>query len=204
LRLYFYDGSSYDLITSLGSGTRDTWTHYTKTTTDSQYFKNNFKIRYTTNGNGQIWIDDVIIKTNKKELLNDSFESVYWGENWWNPGLKSAEEASSYLVSKLQMTNDQDEFNALGVGVGGMYGGPDVDWLKNKIVWPQPGHIAPPYTAGWVKTIISWQDFQKAISEIFRNYFGISNNNNVKIISATPTTDPNPENNAVGITLIPH
>ena len=57
------------------------------------------------------------------------------------------------------MTNDKDEFNSLGVGVGGMYGGPDVDWLKNKIVWPQPGHIAPPYIAGWVKTITSWQEF---------------------------------------------
>ena len=102
------------------------------------------------------------IKTNTKELLNDSFESDYWAEHWWNPGLKSAEEASSYLTTTLQMTSDQDEFDALGVGVGGMYGGPDVDWLKNKIVWPQPGHIAPPYTAGWVKTITSWQDFEES------------------------------------------
>ena len=90
---------------------------------------------------------------------------------------------------------------ALGVGVGGMYGGPDVDWLKNKIVWPQPGHIAPPYTAGRVQTITSWQDFEGAIREIFRGYFGISNNNNVKIISATPITDPNPDNNEVSIIL---
>jgi len=208
-KLYFFDGSSYDSIASFGSGTKDTWRHYTKTlssskTSDKQYFINNFKIRFdTTNGNGQVWIDDVIIKTNKKELLNDSFESDYWGINWWNPGLKSAEEASSYLINKLQMTNDQDEFNSLGVGIGGMYGGPDVDWLKNKIVWPQPGHIAPPYTAGWVKTITSWQDFEKAIKEIFRNYFGISNNNNVKIISAIPTTDPNPGNNEVSIILTP-
>jgi len=210
-KLYFFDGSSYDSIASFGSGTKDTWRHYTKSlssskTSDQQYFKNNFKIRFDTtniNTGGQVWIDDVTIKTNKKELLNDSFESDYWGENWWNPGLKSAEEASSYLNKTLQMTSDQDEFNSLGVGVGGMYGGPDVDWLKDKIVWPQPGHIAPPYIAGWVKTITSWQDFAKAISEIFRSYFGISNNNNVKIISATPTTDPDPENNAVGITIIP-
>jgi uncharacterized repeat protein (TIGR01451 family) len=207
LKLYFFDGSSYDSIASFGSGTKDKWIHYTKTTNDPQYFKNNFKIRFdTTNINvgGQVWIDDVTIKTNKKELLNDSFESNYWGQNWWNPGLKSAEEASSYLIKTLQMTNDQDEFNSLGVGVGGMYGGPDVDWLKNRIVWPQPGHIAPPYMAGWVKTITSWQDFQRAIREIFKSYFGISNNNSVKIISATPITDPNPENNAVEITIIPH
>jgi uncharacterized repeat protein (TIGR01451 family) len=204
LKLYFFDGSSYDSIASFGTGTKDKWIHYTKTTTDSQYFKNNFKILYRTNGGGQIWIDDVRIKTNTKELLNDSFESDYWGENWWNPGLKSSEVASLYLNKTLQMTNNKDEFNALGVGVSGMYGGPDVEWLKNKIVWPQPGHIAPPYITGWVKTITSWQDFQTAISEIFRGYFGISTNNNVKIISATPTTDPDQKNNEVSIILTPH
>ncbi len=150
-----------------------------------------------------VWIDDVKIKTNTKVLLNDSFESDYWAENWWNPGLKSAEEASSYLINKLQMTNNQDEFNALGVGVGGMYGGPDVDWLKNKIVWPQPGHIAPPYTAGWVNTIRSWQEFANTISEILGSYFGLSNINNVEIISATPSTDPNTENNEANIVIIP-
>jgi uncharacterized repeat protein (TIGR01451 family) len=203
LRLYFYDGSTYDSIASLGGGSKDTWLHYTKTVTDPQYFKNNFKIRFTTNGAGSVWIDDVKITTNVHMLLNDSFESDYWGENWWNPGLKSAEEASSYLIQKLQMTSDQDEFDALGVGVGGMYGGPDVDWLKDKIVWSQPGHIAPPYLAGWVKTIISWQEFEKTISEIFRGYFGISNLNEVQIISATPMTDPHSDNNDAHLVLTP-
>jgi hypothetical protein len=102
------------------------------------------------------------------------------------------------------MTNNKDEFNTLGVGVGGMYGGPDIDWLKNKIVWPQPGHIAPPYTVGWVKTITSWQDFEKAIREIFSEYFDFSNINNVKIMSATPATDPDLGNNEVSIILTPH
>ena len=203
LYLYFYNGNTYNRIVNLADATEDRWNHYTYTTTSSQYFKQNFRIQFRSQlgGGENVWIDDVSIKTNTKELLNDSYESDYWGENWWNPGLESAEEASSYLINKLQMTNDQDEFNSLGVGVGGMYGGPDVDWLKNKIVWPQPGHIAPSYTAGWVKTITSWQEFAQTICEIFRGYFGISNNNNVKIISATPSTDPNSENNEVSIIL---
>jgi hypothetical protein len=202
-KLFFYDGSSYDSIASLGGGAKDIWLHYTKTTTDSQYFKNNFKIRFTTNGVGSVWIDDVRIRTNTNVLLNDSFECEYWAVNWWNLGLKSVEDAQSYLVNKLQMTSNQDQFNALGVGVGGMYGGPDVYWLKNRVVWPQPGRIAPPYIAGWVKTITSWQEFADTISEILGTYFGISNINNVVIISATPSTDPNPENNEANIVIIP-
>ena len=210
-KLYFFDGNVYNSIASFGSGTKDTWRHYTKTllwsnVAHQKYFKNNFKIRFDTttiNFGGQVWIDDVRIKTNTKELLNDSYESNYWAQNWWNPGLKSAEDAQSYLVNKLQMTTNQDEFNALGVGVGGMYGGPDVDWLKNNIAWPQPGHLAPPYIPGWVKTITSWQEFEKTISEIFASYFGFSNINNVEIISATPSTDPNLKNNEVSIILTP-
>jgi uncharacterized repeat protein (TIGR01451 family) len=203
LKLFFYDGSSYDSIVSLGASAKDTWIHYTKTTTDSQYFKNNFKIRFTTSGVGSVWIDDVKIKTNTNVLLNDSFEGDYWAKNWWNLGLKSVEDAQTYLISKLQMTNNQDQFNALGVGVGGMYGGPDVDWLKNRVVWPQPGHIAPPYIAGWVNTTRSWQEFANTISEILGSYFGLSNINNVAIISATPSTDPNTENNEANIVIIP-
>ncbi len=206
LYLYFYNGISYKYITSLGGGTEDTWLHYTTTITSSEYFKQYFKIRLKAQPDflENVWIDDVRIQTNTKELLNDSFEGDYWAENWWNPGLKSAEEASSYLNSTLQMTNDQDEFNVLGVGVGGMYGGPDVNWLQHRIVWPQPGRLAPPYVAGWVQTITTWQDFEKSISEIFRGYFGISNSNNVKIISAIPMTDPNSNNNEVSIILTPH
>jgi len=205
LFLYLYNGDSYILIANLADNTEDTWHHYTYATTSSQYFKSTFKIQFRSQcGLGEnVWIDDVRIKTNTKELLNDSFESDYWGENWWNPGLQSAEEAVSYLLNTLEMTSDQDECNALGVGIGGMYGGPDVDWLKNRIIWPQPGHIAPPYTAGWVRTITTWQDFEETITEIFKDYFGISNLNNARIIAVIPSTDPQPGNNQGSIVLTP-
>ncbi len=203
LYLYYYNGNTYNFITSLGGGTEDTWLHFTHTTTSSQYFKSNFRVRlkggcdYAEN----VWIDDVAIQTNAIEVLLDGFESGYWGEHWWNPALKSAEEASAYLINILQMVYGYDELNCLGVGVGGMYGGPDNDWLKNKIVWPQPGHLAPPYAAGWIKSITTWQDFEQAIQEIFANYFDFSNSNYVKILSAIPSTDPLSGNNEVSIIL---
>jgi len=205
LYLYYYNGNTYNYITSLGGGAEDTWLHFTHTTTSSQYFKPNFRIllRGGCEVSENVWIDNVVIQTNTKELLNDGFESEYWGENWWNPALKSAEEASTYTVNTLQMVQGYDELNCLGVGVGGMYGGPDNDWLKSKIVWPQPGHLAPPYAAGWVKSITTWQEFEEAICEIFRNYFEFSNSNYVKIISATPFTDPLSGNNEVHIILSP-
>ncbi|MGQ9611176.1 MAG: VWA domain-containing protein, partial [bacterium] len=38
LELYFYNGTSYNLIASLGGGTKNTWLHYTNTITNPQYF----------------------------------------------------------------------------------------------------------------------------------------------------------------------
>jgi hypothetical protein len=65
LRLYFFDGSTTDTIASLGNtGSDNTWEYYTYTTTDTQYFRNDFYIRIRTNNMGygdQVYIDDVLI-----------------------------------------------------------------------------------------------------------------------------------------------
>ena len=64
LTLYYFDGSSYDLIDELDdNGSDDTWIHYTAKITDNQYFVSDFKIRFdATLGSGErAWIDDVII-----------------------------------------------------------------------------------------------------------------------------------------------
>lgn len=63
LTLSYYDGSSYNDITDLGSNTYGIFLHYTDTITDSQYFISNFKIRFTSNlGNSEnVWVDDVLI-----------------------------------------------------------------------------------------------------------------------------------------------
>jgi hypothetical protein len=63
LTLSYYDGSAYDPIANLGGGTRGTWLHYSAFITDSQYFKSNFRIRFTSSlGSGEyVWVDDVLI-----------------------------------------------------------------------------------------------------------------------------------------------
>ena len=74
LVLYFYDGSNWDSIASLGnSGSNNAWNHYQQTFTDTQYFKTNFRIRfYTTLGYGEIvYIDDVLIT---KEVPGVNYE----------------------------------------------------------------------------------------------------------------------------------
>ncbi len=35
-------------------------------------------------------------------------------------------------------------------GIGDVESGRDVPWLRDRIAYPQPGHLAPPWTPGWV------------------------------------------------------
>jgi len=64
LRLYYYDGSSYVQISTLGGDTEDTWLHYTEKVTDNRYFVSNFRIRFRSSlrSGEDVWIDDVSIK----------------------------------------------------------------------------------------------------------------------------------------------
>jgi len=63
LRLYYYNGSTYVEMPTIGGGAEDTWLCYTATVTDPQYFVSNFRIRFNaTLGNGEnVWVDDVVI-----------------------------------------------------------------------------------------------------------------------------------------------
>lgn len=63
--------------------------------------------------------------------------------------------ARNYAITKLLMTPSQDEFDAEYVGSPGFYS----DWLKNNLVWPQPGYYQPPYNGkGWVRVVESAQE----------------------------------------------
>ena len=65
ISLVYYDGSHYDNIAYLDSlGSDDTWLHYNQTITDSQYLKNNFRIRFDASlgNNENAYVDDVLIK----------------------------------------------------------------------------------------------------------------------------------------------
>ena len=62
-RVYFYDGSNWDQIVDLGNQGEDSWRQYIYSTSDGQYMKSNFRIRFDSNlgGSETIWIDDVTI-----------------------------------------------------------------------------------------------------------------------------------------------
>jgi len=63
LRLYLYDGTTYDTIAQIGGGTESTWLQYSIPALDSQYFISNFRIRFTAvEGNGEnSFVDDVTV-----------------------------------------------------------------------------------------------------------------------------------------------
>jgi len=114
-------------------------------------------------------------------------------------GKSSAEDAREYMINKLELDEDNyDEFNAIAVGLD-----PDIEWIKNYIVWPQPGYIAPPYNQGpgLVVHVQSWDDFEAAIAEMFGLLFmGI--HNRVYLYDAF-TVDITPYNNNDVIVLEP-
>ena len=86
-------------------------------------------------------------------------------------GKDSAILAQNYAIAQLSMTSD-DEIDVEGIGITDT----NRDWLKDKIVYPQPGHIAPPYTPGWVIVVADAQAFADSVCE--------------KIISIVPPPPP--------------
>jgi hypothetical protein len=64
LQIYYFNGASWDLISSIGGGSKNIWLHYVDTISDSNYFISNFKIRFNSNlgNNENVWIDDIIIQ----------------------------------------------------------------------------------------------------------------------------------------------
>ena len=48
--LDYYDGSNWDQITRLDNFGEGSWTKYSDTITDSQYFKSDFKVRWRVVG----------------------------------------------------------------------------------------------------------------------------------------------------------
>jgi hypothetical protein len=55
-----------------------------------------------------------------------------------------------------------DEIDAEAIGTG-----PDVTWMQNGLVLPQPGTVAPPYDPGWVEAVPDAAAFAEAMSTKF-------------------------------------
>jgi len=118
------------------------------------------------------------------------YTAQYKGETM---GKLSANDARDYLISKLEMTNNQDEFDAVAIG----HSSPHAVWLKDNIAWPEPGYFAPPFqidsSQGCVIEISTWQEFADSIDDIFRIIFS-----RIPVsvqISSTTITDPKLANN---------
>ena len=68
--LYYYDGSGWDYIEDLADDLENNWNHYTGKIIDSQYFKNNFQIRWSAIGvdNGEHVYVDLVNVTLEKNI----------------------------------------------------------------------------------------------------------------------------------------
>jgi hypothetical protein len=78
----------------------------------------------------------------------------------------SAECALNYTLALLGMTEDQDEIDAEFIGTQGT----SSDWLRDDVVWPQPGYyLDPPATnwtgPGWVRVVTDAQEFADTLCE---------------------------------------
>jgi hypothetical protein len=221
----FPHGGSVEL-TVIQFGQKDSRTQYARKeigpiiVTENNYASIGMTIRnlpqlrgYTPMGSGIYLTADTLIKS---QVLNSSDRQVICLVTDGQPncscnpntytgkyvnctvGRTTAEQGRNYLINALNLTSDQDQFSTIAVGQD-----TNTPWLKNSIVWPQPGNYAPPYNPGWVRNVSSWQQFSESIREILMDLFGFYINNYVKIIAVTPLNDPNLENNEVIIILTP-
>ena len=74
--LRYYDGTAWDTIVDLGTtGPDSTWLHYQQKVTDTQYFKSNFRIRWSAVGiddNEHAYVDDVTVKKETSASVHDA------------------------------------------------------------------------------------------------------------------------------------
>ena len=57
-----------------------------------------------------------------------------------------------------------DELDMEGIGIDD-----DArDWFRDYVLYPQPGHIAPPYTPGWIRVVADANEFAQTIGEKFQ------------------------------------
>jgi uncharacterized repeat protein (TIGR01451 family) len=131
-----------------------------------------------------------------------SADNYGFGYDKQNEYRYEAELARDYLIDTLGMTIDQDEFNSIAVGDSTDH----APWLKEKIVWPEPGYYAPPFLIGsphrgWLRNVTTWEEFAETINECFGIIF-----NRVPVtvkISFKSYNDPKEANDLDTITIVP-
>ncbi len=108
-----------------------------------------------------------------------------------------AEAARTYALTTLNMTDDQDEFNAEFT-----YGSncSASDWLRNHIVWPEPGYYWDPPThgyngTGWVYLVPNATASYDAFCEKFQTLFPPPNN------PPNAPSNPSPLNHVTDVSI---
>jgi hypothetical protein len=105
----------------------------------------------------------------------------------------NTETARNNAIATLQMTPTQDEIDAEGIGISNT----NRDWLRDRIVYPQPGYIAPPFAGpGWVRVVADANEFAATVCEKFEqivpdDWAEINNELDALIGNVTNATMPN-------------
>jgi len=112
-------------------------------------------------------------------------------------GKASTASARNYMTNLLNMQEDEDEIDSEAVGTA-----TDVPWLRDYIVFPQPGYTNwPPTGPGWVASIDSYTQLQETLLQKFILIFE-DIENCAELISSTPL-DVNEANDKACITITP-
>lgn len=108
----------------------------------------------------------------------------------WADAPPHTECARDYLVSTLEMTEDQDELDAEFIGAEG----DTSNWLKDNIVYPQPGSYADlasnTFNDGWVLVVPDAAGFTSAVCTKFQQIIEPEETNTP---TPEPTDTPTPE-----------
>ena len=56
-----------------------------------------------------------------------------------------------------------DELDMEGINIGS----DDVNWFRDYVLYPQPGHVAPPFIPGWIMVVADAQEFADTVGEKF-------------------------------------
>lgn len=85
-----------------------------------------------------------------------------WSDtNLRNPAHTALEDVTDARNAAVAAGLDELDSEAIGPS-------PMLAYLRDSVVWPQPGTIAPPFTAGWVQWVLDAQAFAAAVAEKFQ------------------------------------
>ena len=111
-------------------------------------------------------------RTASKQIINLATDGVP-NERWSDTNLRNPVGNPSSDVTDARnaaVTAGLEELDAEGIGPGVV-----ASYLRDSVVWPQPGTIAPPFNPGWVQLAPDAASFSSAIGEKFERITKVNN-----------------------------